>query len=251
MSPPVSTFLFELINFLLLAGLLGWVLFKPVRRTLQARQDAERQRRDELASAAGDIERQRAELQHRLTGFEAETARVRQERLAAATQEAEAIHAQAHAAAERERDAARRMLGQLERAQLERLSAAVATTTRESVARLLAALGAPDLDVSLLHAASCRLADLNGAPLGTVLVESAHPLDDAARVVLTRALDGHAYSADFRVDPHLGAGLRILTAKGLIDASALGIAQHAERLLTEALAPASADPTTGFAETTT
>ena len=44
MSPTLSTFLFELTNFLLLAGLLGWLLFKPVRNALQERQASENAR---------------------------------------------------------------------------------------------------------------------------------------------------------------------------------------------------------------
>ena len=235
MSPTVATFLFELINVLLLIGLLGWLFFKPVRAALQAKQGAEQQRRDELAARVTEVERQRADLDHRLRAFETDMAQRRQAHLAAATQEGAAIRAQAHDAAARERESVARTFAQLERAQLERLSAAVAAATRESVARLLATLSAPDLEVSLAHAACRQLAALDGSLLGAVLVESAHPLGDVARAAVTVALDGRAPS-QFRVVPDLGAGLRIVTSKGLIDASALGIAREAERLLADALA---------------
>ena len=244
MSPTLATFLFELINVLLLVGLLGWLFFTPVRATLQAKQDAEQQRRDELAARVAEADRQRADLDKRLQAFETEMAQLRQAHLAAATQEAAAIRAQAHEAAERERESVARTFAQLERAQLERLSAAVAAATRASVARLLATLSAPDLDVSLVHAACRQLAALDGRPLGAVLVESAHPLGDSARAAVTAALDGHAPSAQFRVVPDLGAGLRIVTSKGLIDASALGIAREAERMMTDALAVESAEAAT-------
>ena len=243
MSPTLATFLFELINVLLLIALLGWLFFKPVRAAFQAKQDAEHQRRDELAARATEVERQRADLDHRLRAFETDMAQLRQAHLAAATQEAAAIRAQAHDAAAREREAVTRTFAQLERAQLDRLSAAVAATTRESVARLLATLSAPDLDVSLVHAACRQLAVLDGSSLGAVLIESAHPLGDAARAAVTAALDGHAPSTQFRVVPDLGAGLRIVTSRGLIDASALGIAREAERMLTDALASESAEAT--------
>jgi F0F1-type ATP synthase membrane subunit b/b' len=236
MSPTVATFLFELINVLLLAGLLGWLLFRPVRAALQARQDAERQRRDALTAHEAEIQQQRLDLEQRLRAFEMEIADTRQQRLAAVAEEATTIRRQAHDAAERERDGARRTLAQLDRAHAERLSAAVAAVARDSVARLLATIDGPDLDVSLARAASGKLAALDGRTLGAVLVESAHLLDEPARAAVNRVLDGQAHAAEFRVVPDLGAGVRIVTAKGLIDASARGIAREAERFLAESLA---------------
>ena len=39
MSPTLANFIFETVNFLLLAAALGWVLYKPVRHALDAEQD--------------------------------------------------------------------------------------------------------------------------------------------------------------------------------------------------------------------
>ena len=230
-----------MINVLLLVGVLGWLFFKPVRAALQARQDAEQQRRDELAARATEIETERAALDQRLRALETEMDQIRQRHMAAATQEAAAIRRQAHEAVEREREAATRALAQLERAQVERLSAAIATTTRESVVRLLAMLDAPDLELSLVNAACRRFATLDDAASGAVLVESASPLSDRARAALIAALSGKPHTTQFRVAPELGAGLRIVTSSGLIDASALGMAREAERTLTNALALESAE----------
>jgi F-type H+-transporting ATPase subunit b len=236
MSPTVATFLFELINVLLLAGLLSWLLFKPVRAALQAKQDAERQRREALLAQEAEIAQQRGDLDQRLRAFETDIAEARQQRLAAATQEGAAIRQAAHEVAERERESARRALAQLERAHVERLSAAVASVARESVARLLASVDGHDLDMSLARVACSQLATLDRRTLGAVLVESAHPLDDSARAAVNVVLDGQPHAAQFRVVPDLGAGLRIVTSKGLIDASARGIAKEAERLLADSLA---------------
>jgi len=240
MSPTLTTFLFELINFLLLVSLLSWLLFRPVRSALQARQDAERQRREELTARVAEAERQEAEVQQRIRAFETDMAAMRQQHLGAVTHEAAEIRRQAHEAAERERDAARQGLAQLERAQLERLSGAVAAATRQSVTRLLATLDAPDLDMSLVRAACSRLAALNDVR-GTVLVESAHPLDERARATVSAALDGNTRTTEFRVAPDLGVGLRIATSSGLIDASGRGLAREAERALTDALAVESSE----------
>jgi len=113
----------------------------------------------------------------------------------------------------------------------------VAATVREAVSRLLITLQAGNLDEGLLKAACRQLeARKSGAP-GAVLVESAVSLDDEARSAIRTAADARD-DIQFRVVPDLGAGLRVTTPGGLIDASAAGIAAHAERVLASALAEA-------------
>jgi F0F1-type ATP synthase membrane subunit b/b' len=244
MSPIVSTFLFELTNFLLLTLLLGWLLFKPVRSVLQARQAAEKRQADELSARAADMERHRAELEQRQHRFEDEIGELRTKRLAAIGQEANAILTRARETAERERDAVRRGLAHLERVQVERLSAAVAVATRESIARLLRRLNAPDLDASLAQAACQELQRVTTNTLGNVLIESATPLSDTTRAMFEAVLNGHAATAEFHAVPDLGVGVRITTTHGLIDTSALGLARQAEGLVRTALADESFEVTT-------
>lgn len=236
MSPTVTTFLFELANFVLLAVLLGWLLFKPVRSVLQTRQAVEKRQTEELAARAAESDRQRSDLDQRHRAFEDEIAELRRKHIAAADQEAAVIVTHAHDAVERERDAVKRGLAHLEHAQVERLSAAVAAATRESIVRLLTTLNAPDLDASLAQAACRQLEGLQGSALGPVLIESARPLADSTHAAIATALRADAPSAEFRVVPDLGAGLRITTAQGLIDTSALGLARQAEGLVRDALA---------------
>ena len=235
MSSTLSTFLFELTNFLLLAGLLGWLLFKPIRTTLQVRQAAEKEQIAALAEQKAETERLRADLAQRQSGFEKEMANLRAEHVAAADQEATAIRANARAAANRERESMTRMLGHLEHAQAERVAAVVAATTRDSVERLLTSLGATGLEAALMDSACRQVRALDGGTLGSVLVESAQPLTADAETGLKSALDHRETLAEFRVVPGLGAGVRLTTARGLVDASAAGIASQAERLLIEAL----------------
>jgi len=234
-SSTLTTFLFELANFLLLVVLLGWLLFKPVRRALQMRQAAERQREVALDEQEKAAAKGRAELEASRAAFDRETARLRKDRLAAVEEQAVAIVARAREAAHREQERSQRIVLHLERAQVQQLSAAIAATTREAVARLLASLQASDLDGALLRSAGRQLEAVATDSLGAVLVESAAPLDEGARATMTGATSGHASSVEFRVVPELGAGLRVTTARGLIDASAAGIAAHAERVLVTAL----------------
>ena len=243
MSSTLSTFLFELTNFLLLAGLLGWLLFKPVRTTLLERQAAEKGQIAALVDQKAETERLRTNLAQRQSAFEQEMAGLRAEHIAAADQEATAIRADARAAANRERDSMTRMLGHLEHAQAERLATLVAATTRDSVDRLLTSLGAPGLETALIDSACREVRALDGGSLGAVLIESAQALTPDAETGLKSALDHRETDVEFRVVPALGAGVRLTTARGLVDASAAGIASQAERLLIEALTKESPEVT--------
>lgn len=234
MSPTLTTFLVELVNFLLLVSLVGWLLFRPVRSTLQARQAAEKRQTDELATRAAEAERLQVELERRSRTFEEDMAELRQQHVASANEEAAAIQAHAREAAARERDSVQRVLGHLERAEVGRLSAAVAAATRESVARLLTTLDVVDLETGLMRVACRQLEMLGSRPLGAVLVESPRALDGNQETAIRTAVDGHATSVEFRITPHLRAGIRVTTAQGLVDSSAIGIAAQAEAALMDA-----------------
>lgn len=236
MSPTLATFLFELVNFLLLVALLGWILFRPVREALEARVTAERQRSAALATQEASIADARAELDKRRASFDDETAKLRRDRLATAETEAAAIVAGARETADRERERSLRTLAHLEHAQVERLSHTVAAATRETISHLLATLETGDLDAALVRVVCHQLDSARGA----ILVESAGPLDQQSRAEISKAVDAHTASLEFRVVPELGAGLRVTTPRGLIDASAAGLAAHAERALNDALSRAGA-----------
>jgi hypothetical protein len=134
-----------------------------------------------------------------------------------------------------------RVLEHLEQAEVERLSAAVAAVTRESVARLLTTLDVVELETGLVRAACREIETLGNGPFGAVLVESARALDGNHETAIRAALDGHAASMEFRITPHLRAGVRVTTAQGLVDASGIGIAAQAEVILMDALARQSSE----------
>jgi F0F1-type ATP synthase membrane subunit b/b' len=231
----LTTFLFEAVNFVLLAAGLGWLLFRPIRHVLADRRAALAQEAEEVAAKRAEVERLQEAIQHRSAALEAELEHLRQSALAGAQQEAERIRAAAQADAEREREAAHEQLAHLEEAQLERLAAAVATAAGAAVQRLLQQLGGPDLERGLARAACRTLQALDGQTLGAVTVESAHPLDQETMTALTAVLGDAARTTAFRVTPTLGTGLRISTRHGLVDASATGLAAFAQRTLSAQL----------------
>ncbi|MEZ5417070.1 MAG: hypothetical protein R2708_06990 [Vicinamibacterales bacterium] len=243
MSPTLSTFVFELANFALLAALLGWLLFAPVRNALDARQARERERRQALDEREQATARARADIEAARAAFDADCEQQRTARLAAAASEADAVVTRARETATREVARGQRMLAHVEQAQVEHLATAVGAAAHDAVARLLTSVQGPDLQQALV-AAACRELRATRPKAGAILVESAAPLADEPRAALAEAAGGSAVTMEFRELPALGAGLRVTTPHGLVDASAAGLAAHAERVLAARLAPGTKDSET-------
>jgi F-type H+-transporting ATPase subunit b len=237
-SPTWTTFLFEAVNFMILAGVLGWLFFDPVRKSVEARRAALQAEAERAAAATAEAERNREETRRLQASFEQDMERLRREALSAAEREAEALRAAARSAAEREREALRYSAARIERAQLEGLAEEVAVAAAGIVRRLLEALPGPDLDAALVQAACRELKASEGMPLGPVTVESSAPLSETSRAALAAALGEAAAGAEYRVLPRLAAGVRIRTARGLVDATAAGLAAYTRRALAERMAPA-------------
>jgi F0F1-type ATP synthase membrane subunit b/b' len=229
-APALADFLFEAVNFLLLAAALGWLLFKPVRRALDeererhARQDEASQRLRDEAEAAAGAARGAVEAADR------ETAQRRRETLEAAQEQAAALLEDARQAQAVLRQAQEQELRAWREAETAALVELVGRIAAESVARLLAALPGPSLDAALVRAARAELAALPGADRGEALVESARELDDEARALLAGVLGGF----EERTVRELGAGVRVTTAVGQVDATAASIARFAARAVSAA-----------------
>jgi F0F1-type ATP synthase membrane subunit b/b' len=223
-TPELANFLFEAANFLVLAGALGWVLFKPMRRVL----DAERARH---AESVEDIERQRSSLEvqrsalaDERTSIAAELEQHRTEALELARREADELREATRKATENERAAFQRELEARKRAELDSLVEGVGQLAAGTVERLMRELGGPALDLSLVRSLTAGLEGVTGE----ATVESAQALNGESQALLDAALpEGY----QVRVRPELGAGLRITSTSGQIDVSALGFAREARRTL--------------------
>lgn len=235
MSPAWTTFLFETINFLLLTAILGWLLFRPLRRMLENRRLMLAKQAEDIAAKQAEVARLQEETRQRYAALDAELDRLRHDGRVAATQEAEQLKNETRAVLARERQAMHDRLAHLEEAQLEHLATAVATAAGMVVERLLRQLDTPDVERGLIRAACRELHALDGSDLGAVLVESAHRLDQEMQDELTTALGNASHTLTFRVSPRLGSGIRISTSRGLIDASSIGLAAFARSALSEQL----------------
>lgn len=231
MSPTMSTFLLEAVNFLLLAGALGFLLFKPVRAALERKRAEMETQTSEAAAKLAEAEKLREEAGKERAALEEELQKRREEAKAEAEKESSAILERAREAARRERESARKALSELSEAELDRLADAVAETTARTVGKLLSRLSSRELDRELVGAACRELRSLDGDALGRVVVETPSEIDEETRRELEEALGEAARDAEFRVLPDLGTGIRVTTKSGLVDASASGLADYARRSL--------------------
>jgi F0F1-type ATP synthase membrane subunit b/b' len=230
-SPTLTTFLFEAANFLVLAAVLGWLFFKPVRQALADRRarlaSEEQQAADKLADAdraQQQIDADRSQLQEELNELrarEVETAR----------KQADQLLADARTAAARELEASHRRAVRLSETQQDRLAQAAALAAADTVAQLLEQIGGPEIHTALLRSACQHVRALSPEALAPVKVETATPLSSKDRAILDEALGPAAAGADYRTSKELGVGVRIATGQGLIDASASGLSGFARQAL--------------------
>lgn len=226
MSPALANFVFEAVNFLLLAAALGWVLFTPVRRALDAEQ--ERHASDERESQRLRAEAQSLAEEARTT-WEAMAREVderRKEILLAAQREASNLIEEVRKTQRNEREALERELTAKRDADAAALAETVGRLAAESVRRLLDTLSGPSLDSALVRAACAELEALPAEARESAVVESARALEAEARKALERAL-GCAFQE--RIVNELGAGVRVSTPAGQVDATAASVARRAAR----------------------
>ncbi|MEZ5583355.1 MAG: hypothetical protein R3F37_11940 [Candidatus Competibacteraceae bacterium] len=237
MSPTWATFLFEAANFLVLAGVLGWLFFKPVRQAL-ADQRAKFEADAVLAAEKlATAEQAQQEIEATRTNLQSELTALRTRELEAARRQAEQILAEARAAAEREREISHRQAARMADRLRDRLAEVSAIAAAETVGCLLKQIGGSgsNLHSALIESACQQLGSLPPNALLPVTVESAEPLSPEHLAALHSALGPAADAADFRTVDGLGAGVRISTGKGLIDASVSGLTQFARQALVKAM----------------
>jgi F-type H+-transporting ATPase subunit b len=230
------TFLFEAGNFLLLAAVLGRLFFRPVREALERRRSELESEQSAAAEARADAERARQDTREKLAELEDSLEALRERARLDAEAERDRLIEAARDQMQRERDTLKGELVSHRRAQARSLARDAAFAAREIVVRLLERMDGPDLERSLMWAACEELEKLASAgPLAPVNIESARPLEHESLTILAHAAGVSPTSLDHHVDADLVAGIRVLTARGVVDASAAGLAAQAERLLVDRL----------------
>jgi len=223
-SPTLANFLFESANFLLLAGVLSWVLFKPVRKALDSERAQRTQREQESERVRAEAEALLADNQKARAAAEQESEARRKEVLEQARIEAAALIEQAREAHAREREALQRELDALRASEASKLAEKVGELATQSVGKLLASIGGPSLDTALVRAACTRLAELPPDARKAAQVASARALEPEAKALLEGVLGASVHES---IIGELGAGVRVTTPAGQVDASAASLARYA------------------------
>ncbi len=152
------------VNFLILFGGLGYLLYKPVRAILEKRTSDVRHSLDEAASARAEAEGKRLEAKGRLDGVAAEIDRMRTDSASRGRQEKDRIARAAEEEGARLREFAAREIDLQTRAAVRELKSFVAdSATSIARERIRAALGPGDQS-ALVDKSIERLSRLNEKP---------------------------------------------------------------------------------------
>lgn len=218
-----STFVLEIINFVVLVWILKRFFYAPVKRVIEERRRAIE---DSIAQAeqkraeAGELETQ---YQSRLARWDQEKQQAREVLQNDMAAERERLMADLHASLEKEEQKAR-VLGERRTAEFKRSAEQRALAQGgEFAARLLGRLAGPDVQdrlFDLLVEALSRLSDSEREALPTGVaagrqafkVTSAYPVKEEQRAVLEQALKqllGGNVACEFTREPGLVAGFHI------------------------------------------
>jgi F-type H+-transporting ATPase subunit b len=227
----VWTFLFEVLNFLVLAFVLHRLLYHPLREAIDRRKAENEKARTEAEVARKDAEAAGAQLAAKL----AETDRLRTEVLRKAAEQAEAEKAkrlaEAEAAAKARREQARHDAEQLRQETIASLEGEVGALAVGLARRLLTQACDASLDDQLVRHLVVTIRAVTGddrervrrdtGPAG-VVVESAAPLADRLRCDLAAAIGelfGHPCEVKFEVKPALVGGALLRAGGHVWDAT--------------------------------
>jgi len=227
-SPALANFLFEAANFLVLAFVLGWLLFRPVRSALDRERESRVAEDTRAREGRAEADRLVQEAREMRQGLEDEMKTRRETLLSGAEREAQRIREEA-----RERQAAElaRLQTEMESVQqteIRALAGPIGRIAAESVRELLRTLDGPSLDEALVGVACRRLKDIPDPARQPATVETARPLEPEVRQMLREVL-GESFEERVRED--LEAGVRVTTPAGQVDATAVAIARQASDAL--------------------
>lgn len=227
----VWTFLFEVLNFLVLAFVLHRLLYRPLREAIERRKAENERARAEAEAARKEADAVKEQLAAKLAAADRERAEV----LRKAAEQAEAERAKrladAEAAANALREQARRDAEQFRHDTLAGLEGEVGTLAVGLAERLLARACDASLNGRFVVGLVAALRGVTGderervrrdAADGEAVVESAAPLDDRARADLTaaiRELLGREGVMRFEVRPALVGGALVRAGGHVWDAT--------------------------------
>jgi F-type H+-transporting ATPase subunit b len=248
----VWTFLFQVINFLVLVAILRWLLYRPLREAIDRRREANAKAQADAEAARREAAALQAKLDQQLADLDRKRAEVIREARERAEGERQALLADAEGAIRRRREEVEQQLGCERDEALRSLRAELVHSAVEMAGRLLSEAA----DATLQHQLAVRLVDeLRRIPEEerlrlcgewddgeAAVVESASELNGELLHDLGGAIEslaGRPLGVSVQVRPELLGGVRLRIGGHVWDASMAG---HLEELET---ASAGGAPTKG------
>ncbi|MDA8384443.1 MAG: F0F1 ATP synthase subunit B [Betaproteobacteria bacterium] len=226
-----TSFLLEIINFLVLVWILKRFLYQPVLGIIAARKAMVEKTLSDAQAARSEASQLKRQYDGRLAEWAAEAARARAQLADEMGHERARRLAELDAELARERERHRALDERRQAAAQRVLEEAAAAQGAQFAARLLERLASPSLEVALVRLALEDLARLPQpqadalrealAQAAEPLVESAFPMAEDTRAGIVRALAGltaHAPVPRFAVAPALTCGVRILIGAYVLEA---------------------------------
>lgn len=225
----LTTFILEVINFLVLVWLLKRFFYRPVLDVIEKRQAATAKTLADAATVRREAEALKSQYQARLADVDKDRAAARaalaEEIAAERTRRLAAVEAEVNADRQR-----RQMLEAHERSEreaaLEREALTIAT---RFASRFLDRLAGPELNAKLAELALSELdalapdkLDILRDPGASIKVVSAYPLDTAQRAAFTQVLGrlaGRTLAPEFSEDAVLKAGVCIMAGSWVLMAN--------------------------------
>jgi F-type H+-transporting ATPase subunit b len=226
-----TTFILEIVNFLVLLWLLSHFLYRPVQAAIAKRQQQAEQASHALADERAAVQAQQEALRQARAGFDVEREAARQKLSADIAAERKRRLAALDAELEDERAKARARMAAQRGEDARRQDAEATQRVQERLRDYLGRLAGPELEQAITRLFLADLAGLTPDALHTLraapasaaleIATSFEPTDEQRRSVeaaLTQAL-GPQPPAQWRIDPALIAGISVRLDGHLLEAS--------------------------------
>jgi len=232
----VATIIFQIVNFLALAALLYWFLFRPVTRSVKARRAERKRLAEQIAQDREDAETLRAELEARLASAEEEAAAIIARAQEQARDERATLLQETQAEVERILVEAHTDAHRLRQQTVEDFHDELLDTILELCSWVIERAAPPEVHDALVQQLNDRIWELGrsemervetfrrslGDRTPTAHVTTAQPLSPEQQGLLARtftALADRHVDLELKTDPALAAGLRVRLGDTLVDNS--------------------------------
>lgn len=244
----IPTIVWEVINFLILTGLLYFLLFKPVQRRVNQRAEEKQQQKEELNRQLAQVEDLRKELDERLENVDEQVEEILAEARERMKEIRQSTIDNAHQEAERIMKAASSEAVQLQEKAVKDNMEEVLDTIREVSQRVIRETTPDKVHDQLVQDLNDRIWQLGSKEMDqveairrslderspTVFVESARPLEDGQikelRETLSALIDQDVV-LEIKTESDLISGLRVRVGDTLINST---LAAKLDKILDQA-----------------